>query len=410
MSKKKVAILTIPLFPYLQAGREKPQIPKRIRPEDSLKSKEMVREIRKSEIARFNIAGKPWSLVSVLSSYSPDIHIMLIETSDRRYISGPEQIPTGEGEVLVKLWAAILELISKRKSIASIHAGYNWSPRAWGKEEERTGFQSLPTKWHPHLWGWPALDKKTSFVRKIDAAAIEPEERRLLGDNKYAKPFSKLIKKRMEETFSRDSLFCRFFPRGKWQIDGRGIYTGFPKSITKILRTQDFFGEVLKPLAAMLEKIMRELTETFTRIKCRDIDRILAKKVRKSKRDLEILRSAPVMRKEKEIRRIFKSRGYPMEFLDSVFDPISNRCKEEGNPADWWRKGFAYALIFSGPAKGNRGQLRIMPGVFVGAGGIVEGDGYIIKRPEDRKFSAREILDKSKDLRNLAEALKNRWF
>ncbi len=410
MSGEKVTILTIPLFPYLRAGRQKPELPKRIRPQDSLHLKEMLKEIRKSEVACFKIAGKPWSIVSVLSSYSPDVHIMLVEVSDSRYISGPEKIPNGDGEQLMKLWAAILELISKRKSAATIHAGYNWSPRAWGKEGEKTGFQSLPTKWHPHLWGWPRLDKKTPFVRRIDATAIEREERRMLGDNNYAKPFGKLIKKRMEETFKRNSLFYKLFTPGEWQIDGRGVCIRFPASITKILRTPDFFRKALKPLAAMLEKIMRELTETFTTIKCRDIDRILAKRGRKSKRDLEILRSAPIMREEKEIREIFKSRGYPKELLEAIWGPISNRCKETGNPANWWRKGFAYALILSGPSKGNRGLLRIMPGVFVGPGGVVEAEGYLIRRPEDRKFSTEEIIEKSRELRNLAEELKKSGF
>ena len=167
MIKKKITILTIPLFPYLPAGRQKPPVTKRIRPDDALDLKGMLKEIRKSEVAAFNLAGNPWSLSSVFSSYSPDIHVMFIEMSPNRYVPGPEKIPVSEGERLMKLWATTLELIARRKTVATIHAGYNWSPRAWGKEEEKTGFQSLPTKWHPHLWGWPALSRSKGLPWKI---------------------------------------------------------------------------------------------------------------------------------------------------------------------------------------------------------------------------------------------------
>jgi hypothetical protein len=406
MISKKTTILTIPLFPYLQAGRRKPQETKRIRPEDALDLKRMLKEIRKSEVTAFNIAGNPWSLTSVFSSYSPDVHVMFLESSDDRYIPGPERIPDREGERLMKLWAATLESISKRKTITTVHAGYNWSPRAWGKEEEKTGFQSLPTKWHPHLWGWPAFGKSSSFARSVETSTLAPGERRLLGDNNYAKPFGLLIKKRMTETFPRGSLFCKLFPQRNWHIDGRGIYTRFPVSVLNILRTPEFFSQVLKPLAVMLEEIMRELTETFTTIRCRDIDRALTATEQSRPKNLEILRVSPIMRDEKTIRKIFRQRNYPAGLFEAIWLPVWSRCHELGNPVDWWRKGFAYALVFNGPTKGNWGELRIMPGVYVGPGGVVEAEGFVIRRPENRKFSDREVRRKSKDLRQLAEALK----
>jgi hypothetical protein len=422
MIPKKVVTLTVPLFPYLRNSDKKPQITKRIRPRDALNLKRMLKEIRKSEVAAFNIAGKPWSLVSVYSSYSPDIHVMLIETSPNRYVGGPERISEGEGDRLMKLWAAILDMFAKRKPVSTIHAGYNWSPRAWGKEEERTGFQSLPTKWHPHLWGWPALssvegapldnvsEKKVWYAKEVDTAELSQQQKRLLGDNDYAEPFGMLVKKRMGEEFSRGSLFCKLFPHYNWHIDARGIYTRFPVSVPKILRTPEFFGKVLKPLASMLEEIMRELTETFTTIRCRDIDRILMRIEKGNHNNLKRLRTTPVMRPEKYIKRIFKLRGYPKGLLKALWWSVWDRCHERGDPADWWRKGFAYALVFNGPARGNQGELRIMPGVYVGPGGVVEAEGYIITRPEDKKFSENEIRRKSKNLRNLAENLKKLGF
>jgi hypothetical protein len=414
MPAKKVLMLTIPLFPYLQSSARKPQKTVRIRPADALDLKKTLKEIRKNEIADFNIGGKHWSLVSVFSSYSPDIHVMLIETSPNRYISGPEKIGEREGDGLMGLWAEILNSIAKRKTVASIHAGYNWSPRSWGKEEEKTGFQSLPTKWHPHLWGWPAFEKIPRggawSARKVKTASLSPEERRLLGDNNYAKPFGMLIKKRMRGKFAGSGLFGRIFPFQNWRVDGRGIYIRFDESVVEVLKTPGFFGEVLKPLAVILEEIMRGLTEALTTVDCGEIDRVLAKTGRKSRSEGQILRATPVMREEEEIRGIFKSRGYPAGILEAILQPVSNRCREKGNTAEWWRKGFAYALVFNGPSKAGRGELRIMPGVFVGPGGVVEAEGFFLRRPEDRKFSNAEIRRKSEDLRNLAEGLKMRGF
>jgi hypothetical protein len=409
MLPKKVVMLTIPLFPYLPGADRRPQKPRRIRPGDALDIRDMLKEIGKNELMTLDVAGRPWSVTSVYSSYTPDIHVMLIETNPHRYISGPEGVLEDEGNRLMELWAAILDLIGKRKTVATVHAGYNWSPRAWGKEEEKTGFQSIPTKWHPHLWGWPAFDK-VSFGKKwyarVDTASLPPQLRRLLGDNNYALPLGRLIQERMRENFSTNSLFYKLFPRHKWFVDGRGIYNRFNENVADILRAPGFFGLCLKPLAAMLEEIARELTETFTTIECKDIDRILARTTKARPKNWKRLRASPVMRNEKYIRRVFKSRRYPHGLLEALWQPVWDRCHEKSDPAGWWRKGFAYAMVFNGPSKGRRGELRIMPGVFVGPGGVVEAEGFVIRRPEYKKFSDREIQRKSQDLRNLAEGIK----
>ena len=157
MIKKKITILTIPLFPYLPAGRQKPPVTKRIRPDDALDLKGMLKEIRKSEVTTFRFGRQSVVAVICIQLLQPRYSRDVYRNESESLYPGPEKIPVSEGERLMKLWATTLELIARRKTVATIHAGYNWSPRAWGKEEEKTGFQSLPTKWHPHLWGWPAL-------------------------------------------------------------------------------------------------------------------------------------------------------------------------------------------------------------------------------------------------------------
>jgi hypothetical protein len=412
MLPEKVPQLTIPLSPYLQPGEEKPRESKRIRPKDAIDLQSVVKEMKPNTVTTLNISGKPWSVVSVYSPYSPDVHVMVIETGVNRYLPGPEWVPDEEGNNLMELWATILDFIAKREANGTIHVGYNWSPRAWGKEEEITGGQSVPTKWHAMLWSWPPFPnegKETPYAKWMDTASLTPEEKRLLGDNNYAEPFGQLIKNRLEQTFPEDSLFCKLFDCSKWEIDGRGFYALFSRSIPELLRTHKFFSQVLKPLAVMLEQITRELTEAMTTLNCNDIDEILVEIEKGRLNDLKKLRSTPSFRSDEYIRKVFEVRGYTESLLEAILEPVWNRCNEEGDPANWWRKGFGYAFVLSTPSEGNFGELRIMPGVFIGPGGVVEAQGVVLRRPLDKPIPDNVIREKSSVLWQLTDILRTHF-
>ena len=412
MLPDKVKVLTIPLFPYLKLGREKPQPTKRIRPVDSLNLKKMIKEIDKSTIITLDIDGKPWSVVSVYSSYSPDIHVMLVEASSNRCLAGPERVPASEGDSLMAVWAAILDFIVGSKTSNSIYAGYNWSPRSWGQEEEKTGFQSLPTKWHPHIWGWPSLNikKSTKYVKSVKSTLLMPYEKRLLGNNNYSESFGKLIRKEIQKTFRKNSLLFKLFPDKNWLIDGRGIYATSNLPLLNILKYPKFFSRVLKPVAALLEQLTGDLTEILTDIKCKEIDKILIETEKGVPKNWKILRDRPIIQSENYIIRQFKKNGWPGSFLKAILEPVKNRCQEKGNCLDWWRKGFGYALILTDLSAGRCAEIRIMPAVYVGPGGVVEAQGIILKRPENKQLSDKEIRNKSKFLWQLAENLKELGF
>lgn len=411
MLPEKVPQLTIPLSPYLQPGEERPRTSKRIRPKDALDLESLVKEIMPSAIATFAVGDKPWSVVSAVSPYSPDVHVMVIETSVDRYLPGPEWVQDEEGDNLMKLWAAVLDFIAAREVNTTIHAGYNWSPRAWGEEEERNGFQSIPTKWHTMLWGWPPFpdqEQPTRYAKWVDTASLAAEERRLLGDNNYAEPFGHLMRSSLEECFPEGTQFSKLFPHRNWKVDGRGLYSAFSGSLLEMLRTQGFFSQVLKPLAAVLEQIARELTEAMTTLNCSDIDEILLKTESGplSDQDLRVLRAPPSARSLEEVTGLFQQRGYPESILKATFDPVENRCNEEGDRSMWWRKGFGYAMVFSSPVGGDSAEVRITPGIFIGPGGVVEAQGVVLRRPEDERFSDNELREKSGVLWRLADSLK----
>ena len=196
-----------------------------------------------------NLCSHPWSIVSVYSAYTPppEIHVMLIETSETRYLPGPEWLPTEEGTILMKCLAVIAKFIAGRSEIETSFVGYNWSPRSWGKEEDQCGFQSLPLKLHWMVWGWPPLAKlDNTYMRVIDIATLSAEQRKIL-DSEVAREFANFILDRLEKKMSLQ--FFEIFKRNKWKADGRGVYLDSEQPLSWLLNKKDIFSLVIKPIA-----------------------------------------------------------------------------------------------------------------------------------------------------------------
>jgi len=412
MFPKKILELIIPLSPLLRPGETVPHKPKRIRPVDALDLRKMGKELESNTLFSLPISEGEWSVVSVFSPYTPDIHVMIIETSVNRYIPGPEWVPDEEGEKLMELWSVILDFLAEKVPGETIHVGYNWSPRAWGGEEEKGGFQSIPTKWHAMLWDWPVfpeIGQITNYAKWIDVDSLTLPAKRVLVGNNYSKPFGNLIKSRIKKVFTDGTLSSKVFPSSNWKIDNRVVSIRFDSSIQEILRIPGFFSLVLKPIGRILEGITRELTEAMTTLNCSFIDRILMKTENGSltMEDLEILRAVPDLRSKEKIVKIFREKKYPFSLLKSILEPVEKRCRETKDRANWWRKGFGYSLVLSSSPDGKSGELRILPGVYVGPGGMVEAHGVVLKRPENQWIPKNEMEDKSRVLWELVDCLKN---
>ncbi len=413
MKSDTILQLTLPLSPFLKPVKQKVKKTKRLRPLDSLNLKKMIPVLKKSEIIQVDIEGKPWSVISVYSPYSPDIHVMIMETSIDRYLPSPEYCQNSEGEGLMQLWDSVLEFIMKRKINHTIHAGFNWSPRSWGYVEEKGGFQSIPTKWHTMMWGWPEFpikSEKTKYAKWIPIETLTLPQRRIFGSNNYSLVMGRMLKDRFEAYFSLKNNYNKIFSSPTWKLDSRGLYLDFNLSIRTLFVTEDFFSEILKPIGIILDSFMRELTEVFTDLDCKEIDGILQgiEKGMLSSEELKKLREIPEIKPVARINELFRERDLPHALLSPLLNAVNNRCKRIGSPEKWWRKGFAYALVFSSPCSAEKGRLRIMPGVYVGPGGVVEAKGILLKRLENRSISQKEILEKSQVLWNLGDHIKNR--
>jgi len=411
LPKNKVNILTIPLSPLIREGETEPVKSTRIRQEDAIDLKNVAEAMAPSVLRTFEICGNPWSVISVFSPYSPDIHVMLMETSKNRYLPGPETVPDEEGDLLMKLLAKIIEFIAGREENATFYAGYNWSPRSWGDAEERTGFQSIPTKWHPMLWGWPSLPNSTGLDTKHAKAVpfdqLSSQDRRMLGDNDYGIPFGRFFIKMIEGVFAKNAEFQALFPFDNWQANGLGASIPFKFSVPSVFNKPNFFSSILKPMAVALNRAFIDLTEALTTINCEAVDIELRKIADGKPLNVDLLRETPKMRRKSEVRKLFHEKGLPDTLLEVLLDPVHNRCSETGDPSTWWRKGFGYSLAFSGPSTEDCGELRIMPGIYTGPGGVVEANGVLIRRPEDRQIDLLEAREKSNVQWRLARWLKN---
>ena len=406
---EKIPCLTIPLFPLGHSGEKAESSVPRIRPRDALDLRKMMDHLSPNILATIDAAGRPWSVIAAYSPYSSDIHVMVMETSIDRYIPGPEWLEDQEGDFIMNLWSAVLEYIQTRDVNTSIQVGYNWSPWAWGEAEEKGGFQSIPTKWHGMLWGWPDLEKvkqKIPSLKWIARKELSREERRVLGENNYAEPFGWYILRRLGKRFDGNFLFQQLFPSHQWASDSRGIWISFPHAIPELLRIPHFFNQVLKPMASELSAIMQSLSEGLTTMDVSELNHILNQITRGPLTDeaMQKLRTSPNMRPVDYIENIWMAGDWTQELLEVLIDPVTNRCKEKGDSLQWWRKGFGYALVLSQTSMGE-GILRILPGLYTGPGGVVESLGVCLRRPQNIQDSNNELKMKTEAMRGLADYL-----
>ncbi|OVE78670.1 hypothetical protein BVY01_04735 [bacterium I07] len=403
-------LLTIPLFPYQRALNKQAGLTRRIRPEDALDLPFMISQLEPSILNTTQIETYPWSLVSVMSPYSMDSHVMLMETSSDRYIPSPERVSVNEGEGVIKRAARVLDFMSEQYQEGTVHVGYNWSPRAWGEMEEKTGFQSIPSKWHLSIWNWapfPLSSENNSNVSRVPWKEAGFALRRILGENNYVRPLGRLLIRRLQYTMSRFPLRDSKVDINKFETDDHCLTLPISMPLTKFMKANGVFEQVLKPIAIAINRIFCDLTESLTTMCCHSTDQLI-KTIEKGGLNAEQkhqIRAAPEMRSQDQIKQAWDRHGFSDALLDALWKPVKNRCEEIGNPENWWRKGFGYALVLSGSMNSSRSTLRIMPNVYVGPGGIVETLGVLIRRPEDRQMPEEHVLARSKVLWKMIEYL-----
>lgn len=408
---KRWPVVTVPLFPYIKPDQQEPISTKRLRPLDSLDLKFLVRQVEACRITTLDLAKNPWSVISVFSPYSSDMHVMLLETGPDRYLPSPQRVPDGEGEEIIKLWLRIATYLRKRSTRNRIFIGYNWSPRSWGDEEEKTGFQSIPTKWHPMLWSWPEFPPPGQNADSVSWMATEqlnPTLRRILGVDSDHSILLDTIKEWLAPVITRTVSQCFAIKEIKRELSTVSLIIG--RRLEDLLESFCFFSKLLKPLAEKLNELMITLTECFTDMDCSQIDALIERAVEdpSDKLTLDRLRKPPHVKDKDIISSSLQEHGLPVDLFDVLYKPIRSRCLQEGEAHCWWRKGFGYALVIGdGIDDQSCSHIKIMPGTYVGPGGVVEAQGVVLQRPENRSMSIKRIRTKSAELHALQKYLEN---
>lgn len=299
-------VLTVPLFALVPeaelaaaddaaaAPADRPPRPRgpRLRPERALDLVATARQLLEDELMRRHLgpARRPWSLLAVLSPYTPLEHVMLMETSMAapRYLPGPESgaLSRAEGTALCAFLAdtaAVLARLARaRAPDATLHVGYNWSPRAWGAGEERMGFQSIPTKLHLHAWTWPRACTRhiadgtpgLGWARWCEPGAVRAGERSLLGAAPHLVPMAHEFARRLDAALAPDAI-AAFFD-GPWCVTPRGIERRLRRGLVATLAERDFFPLLLQPLAVTLDRLLRDLSAALTTMDADRLDALLA--------------------------------------------------------------------------------------------------------------------------------------
>lgn len=370
-------------------------------------------DLSPSTLTTLSIGDKPWSVVSVVSPYTPDLHVMVLEASPDRYLPALDIMDPEEGEALMALWATIASYLGERDTCSRLCVGYNWSPRAWGEAEERGGFQSLPTKWHPMFWSWPAMPEvgvSKEYARWIQPEALPPSVRRLMGENNYAEALGLWISDRIQAGLAVQGTDLSYIDSESWKSNSQGLSALVRASSLRSLFEEDgFFSRFLHPLAQVMETAMRDMTETLTSMRYQEYYEVLGRIEQGplSNVDIAFLRSPPHVRSYGEAEKAWLDRGLPQELLPELHAAADRRCRETGPEEDWWRKGFGYALVLTEDCGKGTVNLRIMPGVYVGPGGVVEAQQVVLRRPENRSLVEAELMKKSRELWRLAGILED---
>ncbi|HZT33942.1 MAG TPA: hypothetical protein VFA33_28890 [Bryobacteraceae bacterium] len=388
--------MSIPFFPHQRPGEPPSPRPERINPERSTNLARLVSQFSPEVLHSFELQGHRWGLTSVLHPYTRASHVMLAELTGKRYLPGPESIPPGEGDQVFRVAALALQFLCRGGQLDRCCVGYNWSPRSWGVGlEEHGGYQSVPTLFHLMLWAWEPLPEpgklhvfNNTRVEWVEAESLDRRLFRLLVENDYGEIFGRVIAAEIEKAFAQRNLPAG--PLGalldfrKWTFDARGVSVPFGASVCGLIAEPGVFSRLIRPIGVAMNNLMIRLTEALTTMDCRAIDRVLRKVETGplSSADLEFLRATPAVRPEHQIRARFQREGWPLDLMAVLLPPVRARCAAaaDTDPADMWRKGFGYSLVLGSPPWGGPGEMRILPGVYLGPGGVVEAQRVILKR------------------------------
>lgn len=390
-----------PLYPLFGRNIGYPEgfkLPPRMRPNDSLDLKKLTDVLKQSllypEKKENNEGKEEISVVSVLSPYSHDIHVMVMDLSPVQYLPSPELIDDYIFEKICKTVNNCIDYM-RTKNYKCICAGYNWSPYSFGTPEEIIGGQSIPTKFHFSLWTWDDLKK---FDKKKE---IKKEIKRVLGDNNYGLPFAHFFYEKIENIIKNSNLFdepifsstCAFIP--------------FKEGVLMNNVIND--GKLIKEIADIIAKNLKILSEIISDSNIDEMLKIL-KNIEKrllTDEEIEKLRKTPKIKSLNDCLNACKDEN-EKEIISALYQSAINREQGKGIEDGIWKKNFSYSLSFCESKMPEiKSGMRIFSLPQCGPGGVVESYNCILSRPESSLATNDEIIYHNNLLWDLADYLKS---
>ena len=390
-----------PLYPLFGRNIGYPdgfKLPPRMRPNDSLDLKKLTDVLKQSSLytekKENNQEKEEISVVSVLSPYSHDIHVMVMDLSPELYLPSPELI---DDHIFEKICKTVNKCINymRSKNYKCICAGYNWSPYSFGTQEEITGGQSIPTKFHFSLWTWDDLKK---FDKKRE---IKKEIKRVLGDNKYGLPFAHFFYEKIKTIINNSNLFDEPI------FSSTCVFIPFKEGVLMNNVIND--GKLIKEIADIIAKNLKRLSEIIS--DC-DIDTILniLKNIEKrllTNEEIEKLKKTPKINPLNDCLNKCKNEN-EKEIIFALYQYAINREQGKNIEDGIWKKNFSYSLSFCESKMPEiKSGMRIFSLPQCGPGGVVESYNCILSRPESSMATNDEMIRHNNLLWDLADYLKS---
>ena len=388
-----------PLYPLFKRDFGKPEffkLPPRMRPKDSLDLKKLTDVLKKSLLysEKKGEEKEDISVVSVLSPYSHDIHVMVMDLSPELYLPSPELINDHIFEKICKTVNKCIDYM-RTKNYKCICAGYNWSPYSFGTQEEVTGGQSIPTKFHFSLWTWDDLKK---FDKKKE---IKKELKRVLGDNNYGLPFALFFYEKIKNKIKNSNLFdepifsstCAFIP--------------FKEGI--IMNDVISNGKLIKEIAYIIAENLNRLSELLSDSNINDMLNILKNTEKGLLTDEEIkkLKKTPKIKPLDVCKAACKNEN-EKEIISAIYQFAINREQEKSIEDGIWKKNFSYSLsLCESKMPEIKSGMRIFSLPLCGPGGVVESYKCLLTRPESNIATDAEIIYHNNLLWDLVDYLKH---
>ena len=396
LAKFEICCPLYPLFPRGEGYPPNYALPPRMRPNDCLNLKKLTSILKESLLfAEKSDENEEVSVVSVLSPYSHDLHVMIMDLSPELYLPSPELIDL---KIFNKICGLANECINymRMKHSKCICAGYNWSPFSYGKFEEVTGGQSITTKFHFSLWTWDDL-------QKFDAGkSIKREYRRALGENEYGLPFARFFYDKIQKIVDDSCLF------DAPELTSNCLFIPFKPGVTISDALKD--GVFVKEIASVIASNLRRLSETLSDSNISEMIEILKNTEKRllTENEISTLRRVPKIYPLDDCLSKCQDKN-ERDIITALYQPAVNREKEESEDSEYWKKNFSYSLSFcESEIKGIKSGMRIFSLPQCGPGGVIESFRCVLTRPEKCVASNEDVIRHNNILWDLADYLKEK--